>query len=581
MRKLIYVVLMMVMVGCTPPGPLSEGEGTPPPVGHPLSEGEGPAHEALEGIDSLMWQQADSALKVMMEFAGSPEADGLDVFEGHYCQVMVAELLFKNYYGQSNRAEVLKAVHYFDSIVGMDGADARGKADARGVSVHERDAFLAARAHYINGVGFYERDSLIEACGEYLNALQMMEGHFAEKELVGTKARFMALTYNRLGDLFSEQYMQEPAIYCIKQSLIFDRIAHSSPSNIANILYHLGKQYDKLNEADSAAYYYEKALETMPDRNTMLYRDVVTSKALFECKGNGNVVIALDSMKSMAAQAASDTERLNRFLTIGGVYKSLGLYDSAKVYLEPVFEKDSDKASIAAKYLRDMALAEGDTLKASQYSQVLAEEAAAAPENLFRASQLNDLFQNYLQKKQEKAEAERRLAEQEAARLRWRRGLAVTVVVMMALGLGLWWRLAKRKKEHEAETQTWHKEKQQLQTQVDDALQQLQTQADDALQQARAMLPQRVADLYRAKVPNRLERIMDEFETAYPNALERVAAAYPDLTPTERRIFVLSHLQFRAKEMADLLGLSENTVNQYRYNLRKKTENTSFSVFLD
>ena len=91
--------------------------------------------------------------------------------------------------------------------------------------------------------------------------------------------------------------------------------------------------------------------------------------------------------------------------------------------------------------------------------------------------------------------------------------------------------MAKRKKEHEAETQTWHEEKQQLQTRmddalqqlqtVDDALQQLQTQADDALQQARAMLPQRVADLYRAKVPNRLERIMDEFEAAYPKAMER------------------------------------------------------------
>jgi len=585
MRKLIYVVLMMVMVGCTPPGPLSEGERLPRPAAtlnppNSLSKGEGPAHEALEGIESLMWKGADSALKVMMEFAGSPEADGMDAFEGHYCQVLVAELLFKNYYKQSNREEVLKAVRYFDSIVGMDGADARGKADTRGVSV-QRDAFLAARAHYINGVGYYERDSLIEACGEYLNALQMMEGHFEEKVLVEHKARFMALTYNRLGDLFSEQYMQEPAIYCIKQSLIFDRIAHSSPSNIANILYHLGKQYDKLNEAHSAAYYYEKALETMPDRNTMLYRDVVTSKALFECKGNGNVVIALDSMKSMAAQAASDTERLNRFLTIGGVYKSLGQYDSAKVYLEPVFEKDSDKASIAAKYLRDMALAEGDTLKANQYSLVFAKDAAAAPENLFRASQLNDLFQNYLQKKQEKADAERRLAEQEAARLRWKRGLAVTVVVMMALVLGLWWWLAKRKKEHEAETQTWHMEKQQLQTQVDDALQQLQTQADDALQQARAMLPQRANEIYSSKVGNRLERIMAEFEAAYPKAMGRLAAAYPDLTQTERRIFVLSHLQFRAKEMADLLGLSENTVNQYRYNLRKKTENASFSAFLD
>ena len=34
----------------------------------------------------------------------------MDAFEGHYCQVLVAELLFKNYYAQSNRTEVLKAV---------------------------------------------------------------------------------------------------------------------------------------------------------------------------------------------------------------------------------------------------------------------------------------------------------------------------------------------------------------------------------------------------------------------------------------------------------------------------------------
>ena len=530
----------------------------------------------LSAIDSLMWWRADSALAVMLEFAGSEAADGMDAFEGHYCQVLIAELLFKNYYKQSNREEVLKAVHYFDSIVGMDGADIRGKADTRGVSL----PFLDARAHYINGVGYYERDSLIEACEEYLNALRMMEGHFEEKVLVGHKARFMALTYNRLGDLFSEQYMQEPAIYCIKQSLIFDRIAHSSPSNIANILYHLGKQYDKLNEADSAAYYYEKALETMPDRNSMLYRDVVTSKALFECKVYGNIAIAVDSMKSMAAQATSDTERLNRFLTIGGVYHSIGQYDSAKVYLEPVFEKDSNNASIAAKYLRDIALAEGDTLKANQYSQVLAEEAAAAPENLFRASQLNDLFQNYLQKKQEKAEVERRLAEQEAARQRWRRGVVTAVVVLLVVGLGLWWWMARRKKEHEAETQTLNEEKQQLQTQVDDALQQLQTQADDALQQARAMLPQRVNEIYSSKVENRLERIMAEFKAAYPKALERLAAAHPELNEVERQMAVLNFLHFRAKEEANLTGYTEGTTLKYRSNLNKKAGSDPISALL-
>ena len=199
LRDYIGIVLMVLLVGCTPPGPLSEGERTSPrPAGtlnppNPLSEGEGLAHEALEGIDSLMWWRADSALAVMMEFAASPEAESLNEFEGHYCQVLVAELLFKNDYGQSNREEVLKAVRYFDSIVGMDGygTDTRGKADTRGVSPQrgvaerERDAFLAARAHYINGVGLYERDSVVEACGEYLKALEIVETHFPAASVYG------------------------------------------------------------------------------------------------------------------------------------------------------------------------------------------------------------------------------------------------------------------------------------------------------------------------------------------------------------------------------------------------------------
>ena len=591
LRDYIGIVLMVLVAGCTPPGPLSEGEGTSPDspaaARHPLSEGDGPAHEALEGIDSLMWVQPDSALKVMMEFAASPEADSLDVFEGYYCQVLIAELLFKNYYGQSNRAEVLKAVHYFDSIVGMDGADIRGKADTRGVSL----PFLDARAHYINGVGYYEQGDLINSCTEYLTTLEVMESRFATNELVGTKARFMALTYNRLGDLFSEQYMQEPAIYCFKQALVYNRIAPTSPYGKSNILYRIGKQYDKLQIIDSAAYYYDMALELMPDRNNMIYRDIVSSRALFDFLFHNDTIAALDSLKSMAAQAADEAERINRKMIIGSLYYTMGYYNSAKTCLEPVVENDSIRRIFAANFLREIALCEGDTLKANEYAIVLAKEGALAPSNQAQVSRLNDLFQNYLQKKQEKAEAERKLAEQEAAWLRWKRGLAVTVVVMMALGLGLWWWMAKRRKEHEAETQTLNVEKQQLQTRVDDALQQLQTvddalqqlqtQADDALQQARAMLPQRVNEIYSSKVGNRLERIMDEFEAAYPKALEQLADAYPDLTPTERRIFVLSHLQFRAKEMADLLELSENTVNQYRYNLRKKTENASFSAFLD
>jgi tetratricopeptide (TPR) repeat protein len=538
-----------------------------------------------------MWHHPDSALAVMLEFAGSEAADGMDAFEGHYCQVLIAELLFKNDYGQSNRAEVLKAVHFFDSIVGIDGADAHGKADARGASVQGRDAFLAARAHYINGAGYYERDSLIEACEEYLNALRMMEGHFEEMALVGHKARFMALTYNRLVELFSKQFMQEPAIYCGKQSLAYNRMAKSSPRSLASTLRTIGQQYDKLDLYDSASFYYNAALKYLPDRNDILYRDVVSLMAFLEYEVHHDNTSSLDSLKSMVAQAADETERLTRYSTIGYIYYDTRQFDSAKVYLIPVFDKDPDRASMVARPLREIAMIEGDTVKANQYAQFLIEDVTSAANSQARVSQLNDMFQQHLQWEQEKAEAERRQAEQLAARQRMVRGVVTAVVVLLVLGVGLWWWMAKRRKEHEAEAQILNEEKQQLQARVDDALQQLQTvddalqqlqtQADDALQQARAMLPQRVADLYRAKVPNRLERIMDEFEAAYPGAMERVAAAYPELSETEQQIAVLNFLHFRAKEEADLLGLSDNTVNKYRSNLRKKTENVQFSLFLD
>ncbi|MBO4745004.1 MAG: hypothetical protein IJM12_02960 [Bacteroidales bacterium] len=58
--------------------------------------------------------------------AASPEADSLAEFEGHYCQMLISELLYKNDYEQSNHEELLKAVWYFDSIVNLHGADTRG-----------------------------------------------------------------------------------------------------------------------------------------------------------------------------------------------------------------------------------------------------------------------------------------------------------------------------------------------------------------------------------------------------------------------------------------------------------------------
>lgn len=81
----IAVILMALMVACDPPkGKVVE------PMEKPLPE--------LAAIDSLMWRQPDSAFVVLRQFAVSPKADSLNEFNGHYCQLLISELLYNTYY---------------------------------------------------------------------------------------------------------------------------------------------------------------------------------------------------------------------------------------------------------------------------------------------------------------------------------------------------------------------------------------------------------------------------------------------------------------------------------------------------
>ena len=167
------------------------------------------ASPQLQAIDSLMWRQPDSAFAQLRQFVASPQADSLDEFNVHYCQLLISELLYKNYCGQTNREDLLRAVAYFDSltIALNDNSQPRNRhygLDPQSPDLNDNLAFLDARAHYINGAGYYENDSIVQACAEYLKTLEVMEGHFEERELVGKKAQFMALTSTRLTELFSD-----------------------------------------------------------------------------------------------------------------------------------------------------------------------------------------------------------------------------------------------------------------------------------------------------------------------------------------------------------------------------------------
>ena len=69
---------------------------------------EGPT-QALLVIDSLMWQQPDSALAMLLPWFDTIHSD--KTFDRHYAHLLLAELLYKNDYAQTNRAELLQAAH--------------------------------------------------------------------------------------------------------------------------------------------------------------------------------------------------------------------------------------------------------------------------------------------------------------------------------------------------------------------------------------------------------------------------------------------------------------------------------------
>ena len=372
------------------------------------------ASPELSAIDSLMWHQPDSALACLIPYFDTCCRDAkfcvstTTEYNRHYAHLLLSELLYKNDYAQTNRPALLQAVAYFDSLTFTLNDTPSPKrliagTDPLSLTRNDNIVFLTARAHYINGVGYYENDSIVPACTEYLKALELMESRFQEKDLVGKKAKFMTYTYNRLGEMFEDQYMMEPALDCYRHSYDYSVISPISLYSVSNALYRIGKQYDVKGDKDSANYYYSQALVNMPDSTNLSYRDIISSKALLNYQINKTAGMAIEELKRMVGQASDGNEKYTRFLTIGDIYYEEGQYDSARCYLELVFEKNEDLASKiqAAEFLRTIYDTTENKEKSNRYVLFLANHKKLEAEDKAFVSELNKLFQNYLDKKKE------------------------------------------------------------------------------------------------------------------------------------------------------------------------------------
>ena len=388
-----------------------------------------PHRAALDAVDSLMWCRPDSAFGALLAFNEAMGDTALCDWEECRFHLLLAELLYKNDYEQSNRAELMKAVSYFDSLAACRPNDAAL-------------AFLEARAHYINGVGCLEADSIVTACSEYLMALQLMEDHYGVKYTADNKTLFIGLTFNRLYDLFSCQYMSELAISCAKKALTIFRIIPVSLYSVPITLYQIGRQYSILDNVDSAKYYYLQALELFPDTANSYYRGLRSSMALEDYLCNKDKKAALQVLERMAVETCDDDERLTRHFTIGSIYYREELYDSALKYLQPVFDNKLDLemrievADCLSKIYNDL----GEHEKEESYIHFLAQYKNNNADTKSETSKLSTLFQDYTNSNQiRQMEAEHDSAQKKTIR-RILYILLPVVIIMFAVLVWITWK---------------------------------------------------------------------------------------------------------------------------------------------
>ena len=396
--KIFIAVLwvMMVLLACTPSAQVDE-------------PAEGPSLE-LSAIDSLMWRKPDSALAQLQAFCNSPEADSLDEFNGHYCQLLISELLYKNDWGQSNREELIQAVAYFDSLVREAPPLQRGAGGLKNTPSNPTPnlVFLTARAHYITGVGCYEHDSVVNACAEYLKTLELMEAHFEEREMEDEKEQFMAYTYTRLTDLFSDLYLHEQALYFGKQALEYYR-RNAAQNHIAWALNEIGSHYDMMGNFDSADFYYRNSLAVLPDTFNLAYRDVETHLAYMSYKKDGFDTLTMNSLYDLLSKGESEKEYLSRCLAIAEIYYLEHQFDSAWIYFDKVFERTNsdDSKKLAAKRLLEICKITNNDSVVSKYAACLAQFATSTERQGAQNSALIELYRQYGQNKAERTLAKR------------------------------------------------------------------------------------------------------------------------------------------------------------------------------
>ena len=359
----------------------------------PIAEQPIPLAPDLLHIDSLMQSSPDSALQTLLSCHSEYEVRGTSSdINAHYQALLTSEALYKTDNVQSNRTELQATIHYFDSL-------------AVRYPYNDDITMLSARSHYMNGVGYYEGENVVEACTEYLRTLDIMESHFDVEKLTDYKAKFMGLTYTRLGEMFFNYGGAKPALDSYKNALAcFSRLSNYS---FANTYRRIGCSYLLDNNNDTALYYYRKALCLAKKENKLSTYGASLSEISSIYYESGYTDSAYLTIREALTLPMNENQRLTRYHTLGTFFAKDCIYDSAIIYLEKSAKSDSYATrTVASELLMKCYQALGDTVKMHYYKNLYGEDLDEYRNVLVTEDNLVSVYDSYKQNHLQKAHSQ-------------------------------------------------------------------------------------------------------------------------------------------------------------------------------
>ena len=196
--------------------------------------------------------------------------------------------------------------------------------------------------------------------------MEIMENHFNEDEMTGYKAKFMGLTYTRLGEMFYYNYIAQASIEAYKKALYYyNKVADYS---LANTYRHIGGSYFLNNNNDSALLYYRKAIDASIQQDKLFEYTAALSESALIYYESGYQDSAFNMIRKAMALSNNEDQRLANCFTLGLLFYNEHEYDSAIFYLKQSILRDEYHTCTASQEkLIDCYHALGDTINERYY----------------------------------------------------------------------------------------------------------------------------------------------------------------------------------------------------------------------